>query len=73
MLLALTALGYASVWLQGPLLNEETSQRLGQLLGLPPGKTARVVLPLGVASESGHPNEKLPFEARAWFNRMTGG
>ena len=69
MLLAVTALGYATVWLDGVLRRDDLAARIGRLLGVPQGKTVRVLLPLGVAASPGRPKEKLPFAARAWFNR----
>jgi nitroreductase len=69
MLLAMTALGYASVWLDGALRSENRVARMGQLLGVPRDKAIRVLLPVGVPAEPGRPREKLPFDRRAWFNR----
>jgi len=69
MLLAITALGYASVWVDGWLRLEQHAERIGQLLGLPAGKRVRVILPIGVPAETWSQKEKLPFEKRAWFNR----
>jgi nitroreductase len=69
MLLAITALGYASVWLDGILRRENRAARIGQLLNVPAGKTIGVLLPLGVPAEPCTPREKQPFEQRAWFNR----
>jgi nitroreductase len=73
MLLAITALGYATVWLDGALRVENRSARIGQILGVPPGKTIRIVLPLGVPTEPGQQRERLPFDQRAWFNRYGRG
>jgi nitroreductase len=72
MLLAVTALGYASVWLDGVLRSENRAQRIGRLLGVPAGKTIRILLPIGVPTEPGRQKEKLPFDQRAWFNRYGG-
>ncbi|MGO8751101.1 MAG: nitroreductase family protein [Thermoguttaceae bacterium] len=69
MLLAVTALGYASVWLDGVLRVNDAAARVGRLLGVPSGKTVQILLPLGVPAEPGERKEKLPFERRAWFNR----
>jgi len=69
MLLAVTALGYATVWLDGALRHEDKAARISQLLSVPQGKTVRVILPLGVAVEPGKQKEKLPFQQRAWLNR----
>ncbi|MHB8903242.1 MAG: nitroreductase family protein [Thermoguttaceae bacterium] len=72
MLLAITALGYASVWLDGVLRLEGVAQRLAELLAVPPGRIVRIVLPIGAPAEPCTQKEKLPFEQRAWFNRFGG-
>lgn len=72
MLLAVTALGYATVWLDGALRRDGIAGKIGALLGVPQGKNVRVLLPLGVAANPGVQKEKHPFEKRAWFNRYGG-
>jgi len=69
MLLAITAMGYAAVWLDGVLRFNNVAQRIGDLLGVPQDRKIRVLLPLGVAAQPGVQKEKLPFEKRASFNR----
>ncbi|MBI5832017.1 MAG: nitroreductase family protein [Armatimonadetes bacterium] len=69
MLLAITALGYASVWIDGVLRVENRAQKIGALLGVPASKVVRIMLPIGVPVEAGPRREKLPFDERAWFNR----
>ena len=69
MLLAVTALGYATVWIDGWLRVENRADTIGDLLGLPEGKIIRVILPIGVPIEAWPQKEKMPFAARAWFNR----
>ncbi len=69
MLLAITALGYASVWLDGVLRTGDRAARIDRLLHVPSGKTIRILLPLGVPAEACQQREKLPFDRRAWFNR----
>ena len=69
MLLAITALGYATVWLDGALRRDDIASRIGRLLGVPQGKFVRILLPLGVAAAPERQREKLPFAERAWFNR----
>ncbi len=69
MLLAITALGYSSVWLDGALRSEDRAGRIGRLLDVPPDRTVRILLPIGVAEQPGVQREKLPFQQRAWFNR----
>ncbi len=68
MLLAIAALGYATVWIDGALRAQGRAEQIGKLLGVPAGRTVRVLLPLGVAAEPGQQREKLPFAQRAFFN-----
>ncbi len=68
MLLAITALGYATVWLDGALRGS-TAKALGKLLGVPAKRRAMVLLPIGVPVAKKRPARKLPFTKRAWFNR----
>jgi len=72
MLLAITALGYAGVWLDGWLRQKGHDQQVGEILGVPEGYVVRVLLPIGVPAEPGKQREKLPFYERAWFNRWSG-
>ena len=72
MLLAVTTLGYATVWLDGVLRRGDVAEQIGQLLGVPEELTVRILLPLGVPLAPGKQREKLPFEKRAWFNRYGG-
>lgn len=68
MLLAITALGYASVWIDGWLRVEDRNTRIGELLGVPRDKIIRVILPVGIPAETYPAPPKKPFEQRAWFN-----
>lgn len=67
--LAATALGYATVWIDGWLRREGRAEAVGRLLGVPEGVEVRVLLPIGVPAEPGHQREKRPFHERAWWNR----
>jgi nitroreductase len=69
MLLAVTALGYATVWLDGVLRRGDIAQRIEKLLGVPEGRSLRVLLPLGRPAEPLQRHERFPFGQRAWFNR----
>ena len=69
MLLAITALGYASVWTDGWLRIEGHADRIGAILKIPEEKVIRVLLPLGVPREVRQQKEKEDFTERAWFNR----
>lgn len=69
MLLAITGLGYASVWIDGWLRVADRNTKIGDLLGVPRQKVVRILLPVGVPAESYPSPAKKPFEQRAWFNR----
>ncbi len=68
-LLAITALGLGSVWVDGWLRVEGRAEKIGELLGIPSSKVVRVILPVGVPAKQGRRPEKLPFAERAWFDR----
>jgi nitroreductase len=68
-LLSITAMGYASVWVDGWLRVDGRAEKIGQLLGLPEGKYIRVLLPVGTPSEAYKQPDKKPFTSRVWFNR----
>ncbi len=69
MLLAVTSLGYATVWVDGWIRLDNRADTIGQLVRLPEGKIIRVLLPIGVPAEDRSQPDKKPFEQRAWFNR----
>ncbi len=69
MLLATTALGCATVWIDGALRLEGRSERIAELIGAPKGKQARILLPIGFPAEERTSPAKKSFEERAWFNR----
>ncbi len=71
-LLAITALGYGSVWVDGWLRQEGRAEKIGGLLGLPEGKVVRIILPVGVPAGEGPRPAKKSFSQRAWFNRWGG-
>lgn len=67
-LLAITALGYASVWLDGVLRYGGRAEKVGEVIGLPPEKKVQILLPVGTTLEEGPRKEKQPFADRARFN-----
>lgn len=60
MLLAITALGYASVWIEGTLFDSENEYK--ELLGVPPDMRLVVALPIGVPQESPRQESKRPLD-----------
>lgn len=69
MLLSITALGYASVWIDGWLRVNNNADAIGKLLGVPEDKVVRILLPIGVPAEKYQQPSKLPFDKRAFFNK----
>ena len=66
--LAMTALGYATVWLDGNLRGG-IDQRISGLLGIPDTLTARILLPFGVPAGPFTPIRKKAWTERSHFNR----
>ena len=69
MLLAVTALGYASVWVDGWLRREGRAEAIGPMLAVPEDKIVRVILPIGIPEKEPIGPEKMSFEQRTWFNQ----
>lgn len=68
MLLAITALGFHSVWLDGVLRRDQVAEKIARLLQIPEGKRVQILLPIGVPATTPTKAERLPFERRASFN-----
>jgi nitroreductase len=60
MLLAITALGYASCWVEGTLLRHEDSVK--ELLGIPEDRRLIILLPIGKPAATPVQKEKKPLE-----------
>ncbi|MFH1615663.1 MAG: nitroreductase family protein [Planctomycetota bacterium] len=67
MLLAITALGYASCWVEGTLLRRE--QEMKSLLDIPKDKRLIVFLPIGKAKTPGQAAQKKTFTELVYYNR----
>jgi len=61
MLLAITALGYASVWVEGTLLKQE--DRAKDLLAVPAAKRLIILLPIGAPTQETPQADKKPLDA----------
>ena len=68
LLLAIVALGYASVWLDG-YLRGGVDAKLAQLLGIPPPKVARILLPVGRPAGVPTKPAKRQLQSRTHWNR----
>lgn len=68
MLLAITALGYASCWVEGYVTMGDVGDRIASILGAPQDAKMVCYLPVGVPEEDFKQLKKMPFESRAWFS-----
>jgi nitroreductase len=67
MWLALTAIGLASVWLDG-VIRGKVGVEIGKLLKVPTNLEVRVLLPIGFPiTKDGKPNPKKTLEERVRF------
>ena len=70
MLLAITALGYESVWVEGHITDvDRIGRKMADILGVPEHLELVCFLPVGKAAEPVKRVTKKPFHERAWFNR----
>ena len=69
MLLAITALGYASCWIEGQITkNTEAQEKTAVLLKIPAEYTVVAFLPIGIPVNEGKRPSYKSFSQRAWFN-----
>lgn len=68
-LLAVTAKGYATTWIQGQIDHDRKAEKMAELLGVPEEMTVEVYLPIGIPAQEVHAPKKQSFEERVWFNR----
>jgi len=69
MLLAITALGYASCWIEGHITeNTETQKQIAKLLNIPEEYIVVAFLPIGVPEKEGKRPPYKAFSERAWYN-----
>ncbi|MBQ7655486.1 MAG: GNAT family N-acetyltransferase [Clostridia bacterium] len=73
MLLAITALGYQSCWVEGHITDaDRIGDQMAAILGVPDGYELVCFLPVGVAEEEPTAPKKKPFADRAMFNAFQG-
>jgi nitroreductase len=69
MLLAISALGYASCWIEGVITTDKKRQTaFAKLLDIPDGMDLVAYLPVGVPAAAGQRASHKPFGERAFFN-----
>lgn len=71
MLLAITALGYVSVWIDGWLRVQNRAERVGKLLNIPAGKKVQIILPIGIPAEHWQQKDRIKFDHRVCRNTYT--
>lgn len=64
-MLAITALGYAGVWMDGMVRLNGAGEKLAALLDIPAEKTVRTIIPLGKPAKEVKQREKKAFAERA--------
>jgi len=69
MLLAITALGYASCWIEGQITESaETQKHIMSLLNIPTDYIVVGFLPIGIPKNEGKRPSYKSFSKRAWYN-----
>jgi nitroreductase len=73
MLIAITALGYASCWLEGQVTaNVETQKQMAKILHIPEKYIVVGFLPVGVPEREDKRPLYKPLSERAWYNIKDG-
>ena len=69
MLLTITALGYASCWVEGHVTNEKRiGEKMANILDVTEDYQLIAYLPVGIPAEEVRGPRKKPLSERAWFN-----
>lgn len=69
MLLAITALGYASCWIEGHITDtDRIGDKMAAILGVPEEYELVCFLPVGIPAGEIRSAKKQPLEERAWLN-----
>lgn len=70
MLLAATAMGYSSLWLDSPYFDPKKEKEAREVLGAPDTYRLWATLPIGKPKGEGSRREKLPFEKRVSYGKF---
>jgi len=71
MLLAATALGYSSLWLDSPYFDEENEKRARKVLGVPDNYRIWATLPIGKPDGEGTRRNKMAFNERVSYGKFS--
>jgi len=66
-MLAITAKGYAGVWIDGQIKLCDAGERIAAVLNIPEGKHIRAIIPLGKPMHEVTQREKKPLQERVTF------
>lgn len=66
-LLAMTGLGYAGVWMDGTTRSEGIDAKIKEMLELPEKFSVRTIIPIGVPKDEVKQREKKPMEERVFW------
>ena len=69
-LFAITAMGYAAVWMDGMSRMDENYKEIAKILNVPSDRTVRTIIPFGVPVNEVKQNSRKPFEERVVWNRF---
>ena len=69
-MLAITACGYAGVWMDGMTRTEGTERKIAELLNVPAGKSVRTIIPFGVPEKEAKQMSKKPFDERVTWDKF---
>ena len=70
MLVAITAMGYASLWVEGHITDvDQIGRQMADILGVPQDMELVCFLPVGKPAQEIKAPVKKAFSERAWFNR----
>jgi len=64
-MLAVTAMGYAGVWMDGMMKLENNAQKVKTLLDIQDNRTVRTIIPVGIPKDPVSQKEKKEFSERA--------
>ena len=70
MLLAVTALGYATVWTDGETKGSGRQEKITRLLNIPGNYTVQALLPIGIPVTDGKQAPKMPMQQRVFYNKF---
>lgn len=69
-MLSITAMGYAGVWMDGMTKKDGNREKIKEILRIPEGKTVRTIIPFGIPQQQVTQKEKKPYEERVQYNRF---